>query len=81
MLQVIIRKRTGAIYEGSAISISSLNPRGPFDILSKHTNFVSVISREVRIARYAGDRTPMVIPLQRGLLRVHDDCVEVFVDY
>ena len=81
MLQVIIRKRTGVVYEGMVISVSSENIRGPFDILPKHTHFVSVIRREVRIARYVNERTPMVISLKRGILRVRDDHVEVYVDY
>jgi hypothetical protein len=66
-------------YDGPAFSISAVNATGPFDILPKHHNFISllqpcdVIVRTVKL----GDRK---IRISGGLLHVKADQVILFLD-
>ena len=46
-LRVITPKQT--LFEGDAVSISSVNSQGKFDILAQHANFITLV--ETRILR------------------------------
>jgi F-type H+-transporting ATPase subunit epsilon len=50
LLKVRINSPEKIIWEGDAISVSSENIKGPFDILYFHTNFISIVEKkEIRI--------------------------------
>ena len=76
MIHVVVRQRSGVVYEGMALAISGKNAVGPFDILPQHANFVSVLSDGVRLHLA---KTIQDIPFDRGILRVHENSVEVYV--
>jgi F0F1-type ATP synthase epsilon subunit len=44
-LTVRINSPEKFIWEGTAVSVSSANDRGPFDILPMHANFVTLIKK------------------------------------
>ena len=46
LLQVRINSPEALLWQGEAVSVSSKNSQGPFDVLPFHTNFVSVIENE-----------------------------------
>ncbi len=77
LLNLIVRKRDGVIFKGQARSISSLNDRGPFDILPMHTNFVSVVKNSVKIIGENGQSQS--ISIARGILRVKENQVEIYL--
>ncbi len=77
LLTLIVRKRDGVIFQGQARSISSLNDRGPFDILPMHTNFVSVVKNSVKIIGENGQSQS--ISIARGILRVKENQVEIYL--
>lgn len=66
-------------YDGQVFSVSAVNATGPFDILPKHHNFISLLSpcdlmlRTVR----EGDRK---IIISGGIMHVKADQVIVFLD-
>lgn len=65
-------------YEGDAFSLSAKNETGPFDILSDHANFISLISAgEVVIQGPFGVRS---FKLNRGILKVHNNFVVLFAN-
>lgn len=65
-------------FNEDAYSISALNNTGPFDILPKHHNFMTLLNPcELVIDRLGG---PIRIRIARGIMRVKQDEVVVFLD-
>lgn len=65
-------------FDDKAFSISAENATGPFDILPKHHNFVSLLSAcELNVRAPNGDRR---IRISGGLMHVQADKVRVFLD-
>lgn len=66
-------------FDGLAESISAVNDTGPFDILPKHKNFMTLISPCDIVVRTAGDKEER-IKINRGIMHVKADEVIVFLD-
>lgn len=65
-------------FNEDAYSITALNNTGPFDILPKHHNFMTLLNPcELVIDRQGG---PIRIRIARGIMRVKHDEVVVFLD-
>lgn len=65
-------------FDDSGYSISAVNGTGPFDILAKHHNFITLLDPcEISIIR-SGD--PVRIRIARGIMHVKADHVTVFLD-
>ncbi len=65
-------------FDEPAYSISAENHTGPFDILPKHHNFMTMINPgEIKIAAPSGDK---VIRINRGVMHVKADKVVVFLN-
>lgn len=65
-------------FDGDAQSISAINDTGPFDILPKHHNFMTLINPGDVIVR--SEKGEEKIPIQRGIMHVKADEVVVFLD-
>ena len=78
ILQVIVRNRTGVLFEGPAGAVSAYNERGLFDVLPRHSNFISIIRQSLIIRQETGG-DPIRIDLQSGVLKVYKNAVEVYV--
>ena len=76
-LNVVVRKRSGVEFSGAALSFSSINARGPFDILPKHTNFVCLLRDRIEINRVEGGWLKM--PIGRAVMKVRQNQVDVFL--
>lgn len=77
LLDVVVRKRTGTVYTGQVLRISSINEVGPFDIYPHHAQFVTVIKQRLEIAKETGK--PATFDLDRGILRVKANNVEIYL--
>lgn len=65
-------------FDGEALSISAANDTGPFDILPKHHNFMTLLNAcDVMVRSDSGEEK---IPIQRGMMHVKADEVIVFLD-
>lgn len=66
-------------YDGPAFSLSAENDTGPFDILPKHHNFISLLSPCEMVLRTVknGDQK---IRISGGIMHVKADKVIVFLD-
>lgn len=65
-------------FDGEAVSISAENDTGPFDILPKHHNFMTLLGAcDVVVC---SDRGEERIPIQRGMMHVKADEIVVFLD-
>ena len=76
-IDLVIRKRDGVLYEGSARAFSSLNEIGKFDILSMHSNFVTTIQEKITIHLTGGSEKE--INIENGVLRVKENKIEVYL--
>lgn len=66
-------------YDGPAKSVSAINDTGPFDILPRHKNFMSLLKPgEIRV-RTAG-KSDFVMPVNQAVMHVKSDKVTVFLD-
>lgn len=64
-------------FDGYATSVSAVNDTGPFDVLPRHRNFLSLLNPCDLIVR-AVDEQKMQI--NRGVLLVRNNEVTVFLD-
>ncbi len=76
-LDVLIRSKNKIYYKGKASSISSVNDDGPFDVLSAHTNFISLV-KDFVIIDFDKD-TRKDFKIDRGVLKVSANKVEGFI--
>lgn len=65
-------------FDGLAVSISAVNDTGPFDILPKHHNFMTLINEGDVIVR--SDSGEEKVAITRGIMHVKADEVVVFLD-
>lgn len=77
LLPLIIRDRTGVLFEGDVDAVSSVNGTGPFDVLPLHTNFISIITGAVEL-RLKGQMIKR-IALEKGVLAVREGRAEVYL--
>lgn len=78
-LHLVVLRRDGPLFEGDVEAVSSKNEVGPFDILPEHGNFVSTVNQYVRIHKAGGAVEELTI--DRGILRVKENKLEIFVGF
>jgi hypothetical protein len=66
-------------YDGQALSVSAVNRTGPFDILPRHHNFISLLSPCDLVVR-TGKTGDKKIIISGGIMHVKADQVVVFLD-
>jgi F0F1-type ATP synthase epsilon subunit len=76
-LKVEVRSRQGVLFEGELAAVSSYNMMGPFDILPEHSNFVSLINKQLVLHRADGRREE--INVDDGVIIVEGNEAKVFV--
>ncbi len=76
-LTVIVRGRNEEYFNGKAIAVSSINKKGPFDILPKHIHFISLIQKSIIIHKI--DASVQEITFSNAVLKVKDDFVEIYI--
>lgn len=65
-------------FDGPAFNVSAVNETGPFDILPKHHNFMTLLSPCDIIVRT--ERGEEKITINRGIMHVKADDLVVFLD-
>lgn len=66
-------------YDGRAFSLSAVNATGPFDILPKHHNFISLLSACEMVIRTV-EKGEQRIRISGGIMHVKSDRTIVFLD-
>lgn len=79
ILQVKIYAPFRTYYEGPASSLSAVNQTGPFDILPKHKNFMSLLLPCTVTVR-SPERPDFKLPIERGVMHVKQNKITVFLD-
>ncbi len=67
-------------YDGRALSLSAENATGPFDILPRHHNFISLLIPCELVVRTATPGDERKIRISGGMMHVKADQVTVFLD-
>jgi len=65
-------------FQGEALAVSAENASGPFDILARHEDFLSILSPCTVVVRTKNGEEK--IPLTRGILQVNDSSVWLFAN-
>jgi hypothetical protein len=66
-------------YDSVASSVSAVNNTGPFDVLSGHKNFLSLLSQGDIVVRSMTGKEE-TISIERGIMHVSGNEVRVFLD-
>lgn len=72
-----IVSRDGVIYEDQVISITSYNEVGKFDILAQHSNFISLIQKNIVIQDKGMQFKE--IPLDNALIKVFENNATIYI--
>ena len=65
-------------FDGEARSVSGVNATGPFDVLPRHHNFITLLNAaDLQLRTSQGD---VKIRISGGVMRVHKDVVTVFLE-
>jgi len=79
ILHVRINKATKVVWEGEALSVSSRNAKGEFDILGMHSNFISLVRNDpIKIVQVDGTENTYVF--KQSVLFVNNNTVKIFSD-
>jgi F0F1-type ATP synthase epsilon subunit len=76
-LYVSVRSREGILFEGNAVSVSSFNQKGKFDVLLEHANFISLIKDKLTIRKREGQ--DQEIAVDNGIMKVSGNVVDVYL--
>ena len=74
---VIIRDRNTLIFQGQVEAVSSFNDMGPFDVLPRHANFISLIKQAIIL--HLIDKTEKRIEITSGVMKVRENNLEVYL--
>ena len=77
LLTVTVRDRKGVVWEGEAAAVSGRNVAGPFDVLSQHSNFISIISKKLVIK--TADKKNREFNVESGILQVRENKVMIYL--
>ena len=76
-LLAVVRDRNNLLFQGQVEAVSSLNDKGPFDVLPQHANFITLIKKFVTM--HLPDKQEKRMELESGILKVRDNNVEVYL--
>lgn len=77
LLTVVIRSPDKVVFDGKAVALTSYNDKGIFDVLPYHANFISIIKKSIVV--YETMENKKTIALEKGVLRVFEDTVAIFL--
>ena len=75
-LLVEIKSPEKMIWEGRALSVSSINSQGPFDILGMHANFITIVEGKPILIRTQGKVQEYSFP--RSVIYTHKNSVKIY---
>ena len=76
---VVIRSKEKVLFSGQAQAVSSINDKGPFDVLTQHENFISLIKDKIVV--HITPTEQREIKIENGIARVYNDKVFIYVNF
>lgn len=65
------------MFEGQAQAVSSINEKGPFDVLLEHENFICTVEKKLTIHLKDGGKKEFDI--SKGILKTEGNRVNIFL--
>jgi F0F1-type ATP synthase epsilon subunit len=78
ILEVIIMNPQTTVWKGEAISITSENERGPFDILPMHANFITLLEKRTLHVNLGKEKKEFTF--DHAVMYCHKNSVLIFSD-
>jgi F0F1-type ATP synthase epsilon subunit len=79
-LNVRITNATSTLWEGTAKSVSSENTDGPFDILGRHANFITLVKEKpVVVTLMNGEKN--TYDFRQAVIYVQENGVKIYGDF
>lgn len=76
-LFITVKSPDNTVFTGEAVALSSLNDVGPFDVLPRHENFISILSTKIVI--YFEKNQKQEFQIQKGIIKARQNVVQVFL--
>ena len=76
MPHLLVKNRDKIVFEGEVDNISSYNKIGLFDVLLDHSNFISIVEKQIIIIQNGARKE---IPVDNGLLKVKGNNIFVYL--
>lgn len=76
-LFVTLRNREKIVFQEEVYALSSVNEKGPFDVLPEHENFISLVYEVVTLHKKSGEKED--IKIEGGVMKVFKNKVEVYL--
>ncbi len=76
MPYLIVKNKDKTIFEGSVDNVSCYNKKGLFDVLLDHSNFISIVQKQI-ILRKSG--TEQLISVENGLMKVKGNQINIYI--
>lgn len=73
----LIRDRERILYQGEALSLTTVNEEGPFDVLPQHSHFISIIQNKLELVQ--PDGKTLTVPVTKAILKVYNGEVRVYL--
>ncbi|HWA51569.1 MAG TPA: hypothetical protein VG895_00750 [Patescibacteria group bacterium] len=77
MLSLLVKNRDKIVFQGEVDNITSYNKSGIFDILDDHSNFISIIEKQI-IFRQRGYEQQIVVDTN-ALIKVRENRVWIYL--
>lgn len=78
-LNVRIVSPRESVFEGPALSVSSVNSVGPFDILPEHAKFVTLVENKPLVLRLPS-KEKKEFSFTLAIIHVHENRVDVYIE-
>jgi len=78
-LTIVVRNAEEILFSGQAEAVSSINDKGPFDILSGHENFITLIKD--KIVLHPTLKEEKKLDIENGIMRIYENKVFAYVNF
>lgn len=80
MLQVQIISPKKDLFSGMALSVSSANSAGKFDILPEHANFITIVDHSPIMIRTA-DKNILTFNFPLAIIHIQSNQVRIYTEF
>jgi F0F1-type ATP synthase epsilon subunit len=78
-LLVIVASTDKVLWSGIALSVSSVNSDGPFDILGGHANFITLIdNKPIKVVTI--DKKTMTFTFKQAIIFIVSNLVKIYAE-
>lgn len=76
-LYITIKSPDKTVFSGEGVALSSVNDVGPFDVLPRHENFISILGKKVVIFQEKNNKQEFEI--EKGIIKARQNRVQIFL--